>query len=124
MAKKRHPDDYRQAMRWRDAGSTYREIGENFGVGPSMARIMVYRGERMIGRLKHPEPWRPQSRRRSPYGKGDLTWQWRDWNEWIATPMIGRSDDNTAGWSNLSAPPAPNEHFAPPPVDWVFPCPA
>ncbi len=92
---KRSSADYAIALAMRDRGCTYREIGEYFGVTPTRGAQMVYRGERMVGRLKHLKPWRPQPRRLSPYGKGDTAWQWRDWNEWVATPMIGRGDDNT-----------------------------
>ncbi len=91
---KRSNADYAVALAMRDRGCTYREIGEEFGVTASRASQMVDRGYNLFT-----QPGRTSASRSFPsrvdYGRGDTAWQWRDWNEWTATPMIGRNDDNT-----------------------------
>ncbi len=123
---KRPNSDYALALHYRRAGWVYREIGEVFGVTACRASQMVSRGQRQaltVPASEHIGRGRPawsgakkrlmrEAGRR--YGAGDLTWQWRDWNEWVATPMISCNDDNTAGWNDLSAPR--------PSVGWVSSC--
>ncbi len=112
---KRPDSDYTRALAMRDAGMKYREIGEQFGVVTSRAWQMVERGYQLhrassltFASRSFPSwddrgwgPRRPSAfnwlggPRKPRLGEGDLTWQWREWNEWVATPMIGRSDDNT-----------------------------
>ncbi len=116
----RRPDsDCMLALKLRDDGWIYRQIGEHFGICASAAYYLVARGARLrkAASLTFPSrsflSWDDQGmghrtaqlgefnwlgerrKKRDPYGSGDLAWQWRDWNEWVATPMIGRHDDNT-----------------------------
>ncbi len=103
---KRPDSDYSRALFYRELGLTLREIGEKFGVVASRAHQMVKRGEslRLTGPVRQPgtSGWTPAQHaqmmwtrrqniydRRFSYGTGDAAWQW------VATPMIGRNDDNT-----------------------------